>query len=97
MPHTGCTSTAKSWISLKLFLVISKQVSLLIVDTDRERASLIKRGGMEGILRKHNDGKREKTIRETTMRQQVSYLVVNPKIVSHNKIHQFSYIRSLVS
>jgi len=52
---------------------------------------------MEGILRKHNDGKREKNIRETTMRQQVSYLVVNPKIASHNKILWFSYIRTLVS
>jgi hypothetical protein len=52
---------------------------------------------MKGILRKHNDGKREKTIRETTMRQQVSYLVVNPKIASHNKILQFPYIRYLVA
>jgi len=31
MPHTPCTSTVKSWISLNLFLVISKQVSLLIL------------------------------------------------------------------
>ena len=80
MPHTPCTSTVKSRISLKLFVVISKQVSLLILIGGRETASLIKRGGMEGILRKDNDGKREKTIRETTMRQQVIYLVVNPKI-----------------
>jgi hypothetical protein len=96
MPHTPCTSTVKSWISLKLFLVIGKQVSLLIL-MGGGTASLIKRDGMEGILRKHNDGKREKTIRETTMRQQVSYLVVNPKIASHNKILQFSYIRFLVA